>query len=80
MNIDVRGEYYYFIIFIDDLSRDGYVYLTNHKSESFEMFNLFCSEVEKQTEKNIKILRSDRRGEYLTSDFLTYLKENVILS
>ena len=37
MNISVREKYYY-ITFIDDLSRYGYVYLMKRKSESFEMF------------------------------------------
>ena len=36
--------------------------------------------VEKQTEKNIKVLRSDRRGEYLSSKFLDHLKSKGILS
>ena len=38
MNISVRGGYYYFITFIDDLSRYGYVYLMKHKLELFEIF------------------------------------------
>ena len=38
MNIGIRGGYNYFIIFTDDLSRYGYVYLMKHKSESFEIF------------------------------------------
>ena len=36
-----RGGYQYFITFIDDFSRYGYVYLMKHKSESFEMCFLF---------------------------------------
>ena len=44
------------------------------------MFKRFRSEVEKQTRKSIKTLRSDRGGEYLSSKFLTYLGENGILS
>ena len=44
------------------------------------MFKRFHSEVEKQNEKCIKILRSDRGSEYLTSDFLIYLEKNEILS
>ena len=36
--------------------------------------------MEKQTSKNIKILRSDRGGEYLSNEFLDYLKEYGILS
>ena len=38
MNTSARGRYYYFIIFIDDLSTYGHIYLITHKSESFEMF------------------------------------------
>ena len=44
------------------------------------MFKLFQNEVEKQTGKCIKTLRSDRGGEYLSNDFMTYLGENGILS
>ena len=47
MNINARGGYYYFIIFTNDLSRFGYVYLIKHKSESFEIFKQFRAEVEK---------------------------------
>ena len=80
MNISARGGYNYFITFTDDLSTYGYVYLMKHKPESFEIFKRFRNEVEKQTEKDIKILRSDYGGEYLSSKFLTYLEENKILS
>ena len=38
MNTSTRGEYYYFIIFTNDLSRYGYVYLMKHKSKLFEIF------------------------------------------
>ena len=38
MNISAKGGYNYFITFIDDLSRYGYVYLMKHKFESFEIF------------------------------------------
>ena len=80
MSTSARDGYFYFITFTDDQSRYGYVYLMKHKSDSFEMFKRFRSEVEKQTGKSIKTLRSDRGGEYLSSEFLTYLGENGILS
>ena len=44
------------------------------------MFKWFHNEVEKQIEKSIKTFRSDRRREYLSNEFLIYLKENRILS
>ena len=47
MSISARGGCHYFIIFTDDLSRYGYVYLMKHKSESFEIFKRFRNEVEK---------------------------------
>ena len=32
MNVEARGGYRYFLTFIDDLSRYGYIYLMKHKS------------------------------------------------
>ena len=45
MNIEARGGYRYFLIFIDDLSRYGYIYLMKHKYETFEKVNEFQSGV-----------------------------------
>ena len=80
MNISIRGRYYYFFIFTNDLSRYGYIYLMTHKSESFEIFKYFHNEVEKQIEKSIKTIWFDRGGKYLSNKFLTYLEKNKILS
>ena len=54
----------YFITFIDDLSRYGYVYLMHEKSQAIDIFEMFITEVERQLDKKIKIVRSDRGGEY----------------
>ena len=51
-----------------------------HKSESFEKFKEFKNEVENQLDKKMKILRSDRGGEYLSHEFGDYLKEYGIVS
>ena len=64
-----RGGFQYFITFTDDLSRYGYVYLMKNKSETFEKFKEFQSEVENQCGKKIKVLRSDCGGEYLSHEF-----------
>ncbi|KAL0295756.1 UNVERIFIED_CONTAM: Retrovirus-related Pol polyprotein from transposon TNT 1-94 [Sesamum calycinum] len=70
----------YFIIFTDDHSRYGYVYLMRYKSEAFVRFKEFRLEVENQTGRKIKILRSDRGGEYLSGEFVDYKKKNAIVS
>ena len=75
-----RGRYNYFITFTDDLSRYGYVYLIMYKYETFEKFKEFKVEVENQTGKSIKILRSNWDREYLSKKFNNYLKAKGIIS
>ena len=54
--------------------------LMKHKSETFEKFKEFQSEVENQCGKKIKALRSDRGGEYLSHKFSNHLKSCGIVS
>ena len=80
MSVEARGGYRYFLTFTDDLSRYGYVYLMKHKSETFEKFKQFQSEVENHRNKKIKFLRSDRGGEYLSFEFGAHLRQCGIVS
>ncbi|KAK1668552.1 hypothetical protein QYE76_056711 [Lolium multiflorum] len=48
MSVASRGGYRYVLTFTDDLSRYGYIYFMKHKSETFEKFKEFQSEVENQ--------------------------------
>ena len=71
IHTDISGPYtatlcrnFYFITFIDDYSRYGYLYLIKEKAESLDKFKIFRTEVEKQLGKVIKVVRSDRGGEY----------------
>ena len=75
-----RIRYCYFLTFTNDLSRYGYIYLMKHKSETFEKFKEFQSEVENQRNKKIKFLQSDRGGEYLSYEFGLHLKQCGIVS
>jgi len=69
----------YFITFIDDCSRFVYVYLLKHKDEALTAFKSYKLEVENQSEKKIKILRSDRGGEYFSNDFINFCEDNGII-
>ncbi|KAK1613767.1 hypothetical protein QYE76_019284 [Lolium multiflorum] len=80
MSVASHGGYRYVLTFTDDLSRYGYIYFMKHKSETFEKFKEFQSEVENQRNKKIKFLRSDRGGEYLSYEFGMHLKKCGILS
>ena len=61
-------------------SRYGYIYLIKHKSETFEVFKEFQNEVENQLGRKIKMLRSDRGGEYVSLEFYDHLKNCGIVS
>ena len=74
-----RGGKRYFITFIDDHTRYTYVYLLKTKDEVFEKFKEFKSEVENQKEKRIKVLRSDRGGEYFSDIFNQFCEDNGII-
>ncbi|CAL9006938.1 unnamed protein product, partial [Prunus brigantina] len=54
----------YFITFTDDFSRFGHVYLIKEKSSALDMFKIYKAEVENQLNLKIKVVRSDRGGEY----------------
>ena len=76
--VHARGGYPYFVTFTDDFSRYGYIYLMKNKSETFGKFKEFRNEVENELNLRIVTLRSDRGGEYLSEEFIDYLKENGI--
>nr|GEX01011.1 hypothetical protein [Tanacetum cinerariifolium] len=75
-----RKEARYFITFTDDFSHYGYVYLLKHKHELFKTFKVFQKEVENQLGKTIKLLHSDRGGEYMSQEFLDHLKDHGIIA
>src|SRR3984885_7718984 len=68
----------YFLTFIDDFTRKTWVYFLKNKSEVFEKFRNFKALVENQSGLHIKVLRTDRGGEYISKEFLRFCRENGI--
>ena len=54
----------YYIIFIDDCTTYYYTYFFRSKGKSLEIFKYYKKEVENQLNKKIKVIRSDKSGEY----------------
>ncbi|XP_050889487.1 uncharacterized protein LOC127094740 [Lathyrus oleraceus] len=71
-----RGGNRYFITFIDDSSIYTHVYLLKHKDDAFNAFKTYKAEVENQLNKSIKVLRSDRGGEYFSIEFDAFCEEH----
>jgi hypothetical protein len=74
----IIGGSIYFLTFIDDYSRKTWVYFIKHKSETFDKFKEFKALVEKQSGLSIKILISNRGGEYNSNEFLEYCRYHGI--
>jgi Reverse transcriptase (RNA-dependent DNA polymerase)/Integrase core domain len=62
----------YFLLFTDDFSRMSWIFFLHNKSETFQNFKKFKAAVEKQTGKSIKVLRTDRGGEFLSKEFNSF--------
>jgi hypothetical protein len=65
----------YFVSFTDDCKLYTVVYLMAKKSETFENYLAFEAWLKTQHNVQIKMLRSDRGGEYLSSEFSAHLKK-----
>ena len=56
------------------------MYLLNSKDETMHMFLTYKVEVENQLNKNIKILKSDRGGEYESNNFSVMIKDGFTIN
>ena len=69
-----HGGKKYFVTFTDDYTRCATVYFIAHKSEVLEKFKEYEAMVTTKTGLQIKALRSDNGGEYLSENFKQFLK------
>ena len=76
--VQTIGGNKYFITFVDDNTKYCYVYLLKSEDEAIEKFVLYKIEVENQLNKKIKVLRSDRGGEYETPFVDIYAQPRII--
>ncbi|GKC26312.1 integrase [Tanacetum coccineum] len=65
----------YFLLFVDDYSRMCWVYFLKSKSEAFDFFKKFKALAENQCNRKLKILRTDRGGEFLSNEFSRFCDE-----
>jgi transposase InsO family protein len=73
----VKGASYY-VTFIDDFSRNTWIYFVKTKDEVFSHFQAFKAQVKNMTGKKIKVLRTDNAGEFTSIDFIDFCKEAEI--
>ena len=75
---DLIGGKKYVLTFIDDSTRRSLIYLMKYKSEVMKKFIEWKALVERQSERKIKCIRSDNGGEFMSTEFVNYLRREGI--
>lgn len=66
----------YFLLLVDDFSRVMWLYLLKDKDEALGVFRKFRLLVENETGEKMKVLRTDRGGEFFSKQFEAYCDES----
>jgi hypothetical protein len=75
VSIPSLGKYVYYVSFIDDFSRNIWIYFLRKKSEVFDRFKEFKALVENKIEKRNKVLRKDNGREFCGNEFEEFCKK-----
>ena len=68
----------YFMILANDFTRMMWVSFLREKYEAFEKFKIFKSRVENESSLNIRCLRSDKGGDFISNEFNDFFEDNGI--
>jgi len=79
MPVTSIGGNCYFVTFIDDVSCVTFIYLMVKKSELYSKFINFHVLLKNQGVANIKWLRCDNGGEYVSANIKTYASQHGII-
>jgi hypothetical protein len=72
--VESKGGKKYYVTFIDDKTRLTHLYLLAKKNETAKVYRQYEAWMETQMGAKIKVLNSDRGGEYQGEEFAEYLK------
>lgn len=70
--------YQYWVSFIDDCSRFKRIFLLKKKSETFQAFQEYVAESERELGRKVKELRDDKGGEYSSNEMRDWCKSKGI--
>ena len=74
-----REGHHYYVTFMDDKSHYTKVVCIAHKSNVPNVLKIIVAEMETETGKSIKKLRTDGRGEYISAEVSEWLKSKGIV-
>ncbi|KAJ0828650.1 putative RNA-directed DNA polymerase [Helianthus annuus] len=73
-----KGGNRYFMLLVDDFTRYMWVYLLETKDQAFQKFKWFKAEAEKEGKCKVKMLRTDRGGEFTSQAFNEFCRNEGI--
>lgn len=76
--VPTLSGFLYTMVLIDDATRMNWITLLKSKSQAFLAFKHFHSSMQTMTKCKIAILKTDRGGEFNSSEFWEYLMNNGI--
>ena len=62
----------YYVIFVDEFSRKCWIFFMKKKDQTFSEFLEFKALLEKESGKQVKALRSENGGEYISNEFKNF--------
>jgi transposase InsO family protein len=68
----------YYVIFVDEFSRKCWIFFMQKKDQTFSKFCEFKALVEKESGKQVKALRSNNGGEYISNEFKDFCSKEGI--
>ncbi len=79
MSTEANGKELYAVTFIDDFSKLGMTYFVKTKDETMQKFMEYQTSVENQLTTTIKVIRTDRGGEYMSNELNNHLLRRGII-
>jgi hypothetical protein len=77
LHTQTLGQKRWVLLFTDDASRLGVIFLLRFKSEQTSSFKILCALSQRQMNQPIKVFRSD--GEWISNEFKDFIREQGIV-
>jgi transposase InsO family protein len=77
-SVSSTAKHRYYVIFVDEFCHKCWIFLMQKKDQTFSKCCEFKALVEKESGKQVKALRSDNGGEYISNEFKDLCSREVI--
>jgi hypothetical protein len=78
LSVASTAKHKYYVIFVDDFSHKCWIFFMQKKDQTFSKFCEFKELVDKESRNQVKALRSDNGGEYISNEFKEFYNKEEI--